>query len=207
MSELLDLQVYSLLARMHAARDGHCRQLRDAAEVQAQEVVADARRRARLRVKEAVLEKRRQVEEHCKRARVEMETRGRAERFADLGRRLEAGLSALPAALSVRWADAGARRRWCRHVLEGAAATLRTGRWVVTVAPGLGPDEREALETEAAAAAGEAVEFREDATLEAGLRIVHGGAIYDGTVAGLMADRNRVQAALLAELAALEAGT
>jgi hypothetical protein len=51
------------------------------------------------------------------------------------------------------------------------------------------------------------VELQEGPGLEAGLAVVHDGARYDGTIAGLMADRNRVQAALLAELAALEART
>jgi len=205
MSELLDLQVYSLLARMHAARDEHCRRLQESAVEQAQEIVGEARRRARQRVKEAVLEKRRQVEEHCRQARVEMETRGRAERFAELGDRLDEGLSALPDALAERWSEPEARRDWCRQVLEGATATLRPGRWVVTLAPGVGQEDREAVEKAASGAAGEPVELNEDPGLAAGMQVVHDGARYDGTIGGLMADRIRVQAALLAELAALEA--
>lgn len=207
MSELLDMQVYSLLARMHAARDENCRRLRESAAAQAHEIVTDARRRARQRVKEAAIEKRRQVAEHCRRARVEMETRSRAERFAELGSRLEQGLSALPGVLAGQWTDGAARRAWCRQVLEGATATLRPGRWVLTLAPGAGAADREALAEAASRAAGEPVELREDPALEAGLLVAHDGARYDGTVSGLMADRNRVQAALLAELAALEAGT
>jgi hypothetical protein len=205
MSEVLDMQVYSLLARMHETRDAGCRQLRESAEAQAREIVTEARRRARQRVKEAVLEKRRQVEEHCRQARVELETRSRADRFAGLGRRLEEGLAALPGALSERWSDPAARDSWCRYVLDGAAVALRPGRWTLALAPGLGAAEREALAGSASEAAGEPVESQEDPALEAGLVVVHDGARYDGTIRGLMADRNRVQAALLAELAALEA--
>lgn len=207
MSELLDMQVYSLLARMHEKRDEGCRALHASAEAQAGEIVAEARRRARQRVKEAVIEKRRQVEEHCRRARVEMETHTRADRFADLGRRLEDGLGALPTALAEQWSDPATRRDWCRHVLEGAAATLRPGRWILDLAPGLDADDRDALAKAASEAAGETVEVREDPRLEAGLAVIHDGARYDGTIGGLMADRNRVQSALLAELAALETGT
>jgi len=206
-SELLDMQVYSLLARMHATREENCSRLREVATAQAHEVVAEARRRARQRVKEAVIEKRRQVDEHCRRARVEMETRGRAERFAELGRRLEEGLSALPTVLAELWADDDTRRVWCQHVLEGAAATLRPGGWSIRLAPGPGPADREALVEAAARAAGEPVELQEDPSLGAGLLVTHDGARYDGTIGGLMADRNRVQAALLAELAAPEAST
>jgi len=204
-SEVLDLQVYSLLARMHEARDDGCRRLREAAEAQAGEIVADAQRRARQRVKEAVIEKRRQVAEHFRRARVELETSRRAERFAALRLQLQEGIAALPAALAARWADPAARQQWCRQVLDGAATALRPGKWAITVAAGLAPDERATLAAAAAALAREPVEVREDAGIEAGLVVEHDGARYDGTVRGVMADHNGVQAALLAELADLEA--
>jgi hypothetical protein len=199
-SEVLDLQVYSLLGRLHETRDEGCRRLREAAASQAHEIVAEARRRARQRVKEAVVEKRRQVEEHCQQVRVELETRRRQERFAELGRRLAEGLAALPGALAARWAGAEERRTWCRHVLDGAGLALASGPWTVLTAPGLDADERRELTATASRLAGEAARVEESRELAAGLVVVHGGARYDGTVTGLTADGNAVQAALLAEL-------
>ena len=200
MSEVLDLQVYSLLGRLHETRDEGCRRLREAAVSQAREIVAEARRRARQRVREAVVEKRRQVEEHCQQVRVELETRRRQERFAELGRQLAEGLAALPAELAARWAGAEERRTWCRHVLEGAGQVLAAGQWTVLVAPGCGADERRELTAAASRLAGEAARVEESRELAAGLVVVHDGARYDGTPTGLMADANAVQAALLAEL-------
>jgi len=204
MSEVLDLQVYSLLARIHETREHGCRRLRESAGDEARQIVAEARQRARRRVKDAVVEKRRRVEEHCRRVRVGLDARRRDELFAELGRRLAAGLDALPAALGERWADAGQRHAWCRHVLDGAGLVLRPGRWTLLVAPGPDADELHELATAAGELAGEApgMEVRDELT--AGLVIAHDGARYDGTIAGLTASRNAVQAALLAELATLE---
>lgn len=204
MSEVLDLQVYALLARMHEARDSGCRALREAAAGQAQQVVAEARHRARQRVKDAVLEKRRRVQEHCRRVHVEIETRRRERLFAELGRRLTEGLGALPAVLGARWARPDGRGAWCRSVLDGAARVLKPGQWTLLVAPGLDEAEAAALVATAAALSGQEVGLEERADFAAGLAVVREGARYDGTLAGLLADRNAVQSALLAEIAALE---
>ena len=204
MNGVLDMQVYSLLARMHEARDAGCKALRETAAEQARQVIAEARHRARQRVKDAVIEKRRVVAEHCRRVRVEIDTRRRERRFAELGRRLTDGLAALPATLAARWSRPDERRRWCRHVLDGAAQVLKRGHWTLLIAPGLGEAELAGLTAAAAGLSGQEVGVEERADLVAGLAVVREGARYDGTVAGLLSDRNAVQSALLAEIAALE---
>jgi hypothetical protein len=204
MSEVLDLQVYALLARMHEARDSGCRTLRESAAEQARQVVSEARHRARQRVKDAVIEKRRRVQEHCRRVRVEIEARRREQLFAELGRRLNEGLGALPGVLAGRWARETERRAWCRHVLDGAAQVLKPGKWTLLVAPGLPEAELAGLVATAAGLSGEEVGIEERADLVAGLAVVREGARYDGTLVGLLSDRNAVQSALLAGIAALE---
>lgn len=202
MNEVVDLQVYSLLARLNQDQDTACRKLRDAAAAQATQLVTEARSRARLRVKAAVLEKRRRVDEHCRKVRVKLETRRREEQFAELGKRLADGLDMLPGALADRWANEESRHAWCRMVLDEAASVMRRGQWRLEVAPGLSPAERSELARRAAAPAGGEVDIEEIDTLRAGLAVVHDGVRFDGTIAGLLADGTRVQAALLAELGA-----
>jgi hypothetical protein len=46
------------------------------------------------------------------------------------------------------------------------------------------------------------VDMEEIEALQAGLAVVHDGVRFDGTIAGLLANGTRVQAALLAELGA-----
>jgi hypothetical protein len=201
-SEVVDLQVYSLLARLNQDQDVACRKLRDAAAAQAAQLAAEARSRARLRLKAAVLEKRRRVEEHCRKVRVKLETRRREEQFAELGKRLADGLAMLPGALAERWANEESRHGWCQMVLDGAASAMRRGAWRMDIAPGLSPAERTELASRAAALAGSEVDMEEIEALQAGLAVVHDGVRFDGTIAGLLANGTRVQAALLAELGA-----
>jgi hypothetical protein len=203
-SEVVDLQVYSLLARLNQDQDVACRKLRDAAAAQAAQLAAEARSRARLRLKAAVLEKRRRVEEHCRKVRVKLETRRREEQFAELGKRLADGLAMLPGALAERWANEESRHGWCQMVLDGAASAMRRGAWRMEIAPGLSPAERTELASRAAALAGSEVDMEEIEALQAGLAVVHDGVRFDGTIAGLLANGTRVQAALLAELGAGE---
>ena len=205
MTDVLDVQVYALLSRLHAEQDAGCRKLREAASRQAAGLVDAARQRARARVKEAVLQKRQRVEEHCRRVSVELESKQRDRSFREVSDLLARGLERLPGVLAERWRDARARDEWCRQVLEGAARALRPGAWQVTVAPGLAAGQMQALTESASALAGGPVEVDADPALAAGIRVIHEGACYDGTVDGLLSDHARVEAGLLAELGRKEA--
>jgi len=200
MTDVLDLQVHALLSRMQAEQEQGCRKLREEATERSSRLVHEARHRARARIKEAVLEKRRRVREHCRRVQAEVDARQRDRRFRNLAEQLARGLELLPRTLAGRWSEESTRRAWWRGVLEEAAVALGTGAWRIEVAPGLTGDERDALAREAAHLAGEAVPVEDCRDLDAGLRIHRGGARYDATTDGLLADRLRIEAALLAEL-------
>jgi len=200
MSDVLDLQVHSLLSRMQAERDEACGRLREEATERSSRLVQEARHRARMRVKEAVAEKRLRVREHCRRVQAEVDAKQRDRQFVELSEQLARGLELLPGVLAERWRVDEARAAWCHRVLEDAATALGRGTWHVEVAPGMSSAERETLARDAERLAAEAIEIAEDGGLRAGLRVSRDGACYDGTVDGLLADRMRVQAALLAEL-------
>lgn len=206
MSSILDMQVYALLGRLGAEREEACRKLLDEARAQAAETVEEARKRARKRVKAAVREKRERVAEHCRRVRVDLETHRRDHDFECLAGALQAGLAHLPKEIEARWAEPAARQRWCESALEGAAAVLGRGGWRVEHAPGLHKDEAEGLVALAARLCGEDCVLAEVEGMRAGLRILRGGASYDATLVGLTAQRDRLEAALLAEITALTGG-
>lgn len=203
MSAMLDMQVYALLARLAAEREETCRKLLDDARAQAAETLRVARQRARQRIKAAVRDKRERVAEHCRRVRVELETRRRNREFACLVAALRAGLARLPDAIEARWSAPAARRRWCEAAVRGAARALGRGGWRVEHAPGLDAGEAAELAALAAGLGGEDCALTEVPQLRAGLRVLRGGATYDATLAGLVAQRERLEAALLAEIAAL----
>ncbi len=200
MSTVLDMQVYSLLARLNAEREEGCRRITSEARDEAADLVVEARRRARSQVKAAVVEKRRRVAEHCRRVRTEVEARQRERYFSELGARLAEALEALPQALGRRWQEPDARRRWCESTVGAAQEVLSAGHWQVSVAPGLSAAEREWLVDYAARAAGGTAEVTEDPSLGAGIVVSEARSRCDGSIAGLTADRSRVESALLAEL-------
>ena len=82
---------------------------------------------------------------------------------------------------------------------------LGRGRWEIEHAAGLDPAGTQRVAALAEAVAGGTCALREVPELAAGLRIRRGGACYDATVAGLTAQRARLESALLAEIAAAEA--
>ena len=206
MSSILDMQVYALLGRLGEEREEACRRLLEDAQAQAAETIAEARQRARKRVKAAVREKRERIAEHCRRVRVDLETHRRDHEFECLAGALQAGLARLPRVIEARWAEPAARQRWCESALEGAAAVLGRGGWRVEHAPGLAGDEASRLKALAARVGGEDCALDEAPGMRAGLRVLRGGANYDATLAGLTAQRDRLEAALLAEITALTGG-
>jgi hypothetical protein len=206
MSSVLDMQVYALLGRLGAEREESCRSLIAEAEAQAAEQLADARKRARQRVRWAVREKRERVADHCRRVRVDLETQRRDRDFQCLSAALQAGLARLPAVIEARWRDPAARQRWCEAAVADAARVLGRGGWRVEHARGPVGDERDRLASLVAARGGDDGVLVESPALRAGLRILLGGASYDASLEGLVAQRAQLEAALLAEIAALTAG-
>jgi hypothetical protein len=102
----------------------------------------------------------------------------------------------LPAALARQWQDADGRAHWIRHAVRDARQRLRGTDWQIEHAPGMTEPERRQCVADGAPPAC----FAEDPALDAGLRIRAEGAVLDATAAGLLADRDRVTAGLLALL-------
>jgi hypothetical protein len=138
--------------------------------------------------------------------RVDLETHRRDREFECLKQALAAGIERLPHALRQRWADPTARRAWCEAAVLGAAGVLGPGGWRVEHAAGLAAEEVARVATMAAARGSADCVLAESQDLGAGLRVLRSGASYDATVAGLTAQREQLEAALLAEITALTGG-
>jgi hypothetical protein len=195
-SSLFDLQASALLETLRADRERRCRAELDAAAERARSIERAARAEARAKFAAARELERQRYEQALQRARAAVDTRLR-ERAHASGRALVASAwQQLPAALVRQWQDAGGRAHWIRRAVQEARRRLRGTDWQVEHAPGLTDAERRQCVADGAPAA----RFAEDPALDAGLRIRAEGAVLDATVAGLLADRERVTAGLLAVL-------
>ena len=85
--------------------------------------------------------------------------------------------------------------------VRAALGSLPAGAWTLRHPPGWPPAEQQAVREELGRELGAEPQCRGDAGIEAGLIIDSGGACLDGSLQGLLADRQRLEARLLALLA------
>jgi vacuolar-type H+-ATPase subunit H len=208
----------TLLKLVENYRSQECREAIDKARAEAAEVLRRAWRRERDHLHASVEAERSRARTLIQSARAERATRERTS-----GDRLNADLLALAwprlrAMLEARWRDPVGRETWVARALEQALAALPAGPWTVRHAsdwaapeaagPCVAVAAKLAASLPAASSAGEApaLRFLADPALAAGLIVDGGGAVLDASLDGLLADRQQLDARLLALLALHSAG-
>ncbi|NGX17053.1 hypothetical protein [Wenzhouxiangella sp. XN24] len=195
------MQADALKALLEQSRDDRCAELGERAALQAAEMRTRARRKARERVARAVAEERARMEREVRAVEAEIETEHRRRaRRRDLAL-IEAGGEALREALQRRWTDEGARRDWAQTVVREAAEVLLGRDWVLEHPADWPAAERDDALAFAADEAGARCTAQASDAVAAGLRIRSDGALVDMSIAGLLANRARIDGQLLAELA------
>jgi hypothetical protein len=190
----------SLLELVEADRVERCTAIGREADDAAQAQLRDARKSARGRVGEAMKLERRRLRDRLAALDAALATETRLHEQRRLRALLDEAWRRLPIALEARWRDAGGRREWTRQILESARSELECRDWAIRYAPGWPDDERDAAIAELAAAGFPVGVAGPDAAMRAGLQVRCGGNVIDGTLAGLLADRNAIGARTLDEL-------
>lgn len=196
----LQQRTEALLALVEQFRATRCEQLLGPAQAQADGMLRSARNEARRRLHVTVTEERQRLAREVSAAQARLATERRAFAQQRAVRLLDAGWTALRAALLARWADPVTRRRWIESHLERASSALpheNATSWRVAVPATLSSDERETLLaclSEHGIAHATCVE---DRTIAAGVRVVAGANVLDATLDGLLADRAALEGRLL----------
>jgi len=186
-------------------RDEECRQRLEQARARASALLREVYRRERAYLHEQIEAERQRTRNRIEAARADHRTRLRRR-----GERAEAQLLAatwprLRAALLARWGSASGRRGWVEHALRLAGAMLPVPgageHWVVHHAPEWIAAERQAVSAALELGLTRQPRFHADRDLVAGVTIACGGALLDASLAGLLRDRPRLEARLLALLA------
>jgi hypothetical protein len=186
----------ALLALVESDRVGRRERIEREAREAARERLSVARRAARERVHAALLPERRRLREGLASLEARLATEKRLAAQHRLRERLDDAWRELPGALAARWRDAASRKQWTDHVRAAALDALGPGEWRVDHAPGWPQDEREAFSRECVPNGPDSVSFRESPDLAAGLVVRAGGNGVDGSLAGLLADRDALDARL-----------
>jgi hypothetical protein len=195
---VLDLQAEAVVDALNAQRDARCREIESAAARKAEQLLAESRHRLRERTRKAVAEERERRETALLDSRHRIETAGRRRVQQHYRELLKAATPQLRDELLRRWRDAGARRSWCEMLIVEAVDRLAAEPWTVEHPGDWSGEDAQWLEQALADRGLPAPELREDTAISAGLRLRLGGACFDATLDGLMANLHAVEARLLA---------
>lgn len=179
------------LVEDHRAR--RCESIAGEAAAQASALMRSARANARAIARRAFDEARQRRESRIASASAEVATRHRVTEQHRLRALLEQGMRLLPEALERRWRDPEARAPWVAHVVAEARRRLPEGSWRIEHPADFTAAERERL----AHAVASPVEFVRVDGIRAGLRIGAPPNVIDGTLDGILVDRDDVESQLL----------
>ena len=198
----LDERKAGILRLIEGYRESECRALLVSARAEARALLARVYREERARLHQRVAAERADLRMRIQAARAERDTRERASSERANARVLASAWPRLRQALAERWADPGGRRGWVENALAQARRVLPVGVWTVRHAPGWTRPEWQPLAEGLAASLGAEPRILAEGDLVAGLTIETNGAALDASLDGLLRDRTRIEARLLALLAA-----
>lgn len=192
-------QEQALLALIEADRLQQNTQVLAAARSRAAAVHDQARADARAAVRATFAEQRQRRQQRLAAALARVATQRRLHEQQRSAALLQLAWQQLPGELAALWQRPDTRQAWVQQVLATARTHLPGGGWRIVCAADWPRDERQAL-AQALADAGPAPSIEADATIRAGLKVIAGGNVIDGTLAGLLADREAFEARLLRRL-------
>jgi len=200
----LQQRTAALLEVVEAYRARRCAELLEPAGLQAREIRRNALAAARQRVHTAIEEQRRRkaIEISAAEARLATERRLLVQRRA--AATLAQAWTQLRAELQARWRVRDTRTRWVDSHLDRALHALTHAQWQIHHPAGWPASEAETV-TARLAQRGIATRFSEDASIDAGVRVIAGNNALDVTLDGLLAERAALEGRLLQLLSEVKA--
>jgi len=197
-----------LLRLVETYRAQECREVMDRARAEVREILRRAWQRERAHLHTSVEAERTRARALIQAARAERATRERTSGDRRNARLLALAWPRLRALLQARWQDPEGREAWVAQGLTTALDALPAGHWTVQHSPDwLAPEEAEpciALAERLARRGAPAPRFVPDPGVAAGLIVECGAARLDASLDGLLLDRPRLEARLLALVAAAD---
>jgi hypothetical protein len=190
----------AMLELIESHRAGQCEQILGDARARAEAVRRQAAAAARARMRQAFEEQRQRRRERLAAAEARLANRRRLHAQQRLAASLRLASQQLPGELRALWQHEETRAAWVRAVLAAARLRLTEGPWQIVHAADWPEDERERLLTSAGTMPGGPPRCAADPAVVAGLRIVAGRNVLDGTIEGLLADPADFEARLLRRL-------
>jgi len=203
-SAVVESQLKSLLQLVEQQQAEECARIQANTRRQEREILDQAYRQARVRMHEAIVTERRRSARQLESTRARLKTRRRQHEHHLALLMLHRGWEALREALIACWRNPRSQRQWCDNILSRAQAVLPDGHWNIEHPSGWRRTPARKFSDKVEQATGQVPTLSPNSDLNAGLRVCVGTACVDGTLGepgvGLLADRTRVEARLLAHL-------
>lgn len=208
-SALIERQAQALLDLVEADRRQQCSAALDEAQARAAAQRAQAAAQARTRMRQTFAEQRLRGHDALAAAQARLATQRRLHAQQHTTALLRLAWQQLPVELNALWQQAATRAAWVAQVLASAREHLPPGGWRIVHAADWPAPERQAVAdalteelahaqaTPPAGPGAAAPVFEADASLAAGLKVMAGGNVIDGSLAALLADRAEFEARLL----------
>ncbi len=200
-SHVIDGQLEALLQLVEEYREKRCRDITQQAHEQATTLIKQAHQQARARMHESIQQERTHWRAKIDETRAHLETRQRQRRQQANKQLLQQGWDKLHDALIQRWRRPDQRCIWVEALAQQAMTRLPTKGWRIEHPPGWPLEEQLHFSEQVATySGGQSPMFVENREIVAGLRIFANGACLDGTLEGLLGNRNAIEGHLLAEI-------
>ena len=173
----------------------------DRAHAIAARLLQNAHGRAREHMRHRIQRERRRMRLAEQSAEARLATKKRVASYAKTNSLIGAAKEFLPKALQDRWTNRESRQDWCTALLQQTCRLLQ-GPEILVEHPGdWGQNERAAFLNQIQQHFGQPPTAKTGPGLLAGLRIHSGNAWLDGSITGLLARQDRIEAQLAALLA------
>lgn len=196
----LQASLQALLDLVDGDRERQCAQVLGEARARATALRSQARAEARTRLRQTFEAQRHALQAQVAAAQARLATQQRLHAQQRTSLLLGLAQRQLAAALHARWVQATARATWVAHVLDVAHARLPAQGWRVMHAGDWPADEAAAVAAALAQRGHGDAAFEADAGMAAGLKVSAGGNVVDGSLHGLLAEADEIDAALLRHL-------
>jgi hypothetical protein len=196
---IVEAQIQRLLEVVNDYQSEHCQKILEQSRLDARDIVRNAYIKARQRVHQDVLDNRERMKQELAAARAKQHTLDKQQEYMVNQQFLNRAWDLLHRQLERRWRTAAQRQSWARNIFTVATQRLPSGRWTVEHPQDWVQEERTQLVQQILEHTGIAPQLKAVDDFNAGICISFDGATVDGSIKGLTADRNRIEAELLAQ--------
>lgn len=199
-SSIVGAQLQRLLEIVESYQQEQCHQFREQAEQQSRQIIQHAYRNARARLRNHILEDRHYLEQELSATRAKRHTFNMQLKHQASQEFLEDSWQLLTSRLIQRWENPKQRGDWIKSVIDNALRSLAGSDWQVSHGDLFSEaDKQQIVQLLAGNEAEIKIIFSKVPDVRAGILVTSDSASVDGSVDGLLADRVRIEAKILAQ--------